>query len=90
MLASTMVAGPAAAGPSTAGCENRNLNQIDKFLECVSGEDALVHLQAFQDIADANGGTRASVTPGYDASVDYVTGLLEEAGRRTPRPASKT
>ena len=80
MLASTMVAGPAAAGPSTAGCENRNLNQIDKFLACVSGEDALVHLQAFQDIADANGGTRASGTPGYDASVDYVTGLLEDAG----------
>jgi hypothetical protein len=28
------------------------------------------HLQALQAIADANGGTRASGTPGYDASVE--------------------
>ena len=35
------------------------------------------HQQAFQDIADANGGTRASSTPGYDASVDYVVSQLD-------------
>lgn len=29
---------------------------------------------------DANGDNRASGTPGYDASADYVVGLLEEAG----------
>ncbi|MGI9623325.1 MAG: M28 family peptidase [Acidimicrobiales bacterium] len=75
----------AAAAPSQAGCENRNLNQINKFLECVSGEDANVHLQAFQDIADANGGTRASGTPGYDLSVDYVVDLLEDAGLTVER-----
>ncbi len=70
----------ASAAPSSSGCVNRNLNQIDKLLECVDAEDVFVHLDAFQDIADANGGTRASGTPGYDASADYVAELLGEAG----------
>ena len=70
----------ASATPSQTGCENRNQNQIDKFLECVSAEGAMKHLTEFQAIADANGGTRASGTTGYDQSVDYVAGLLEDAG----------
>ena len=40
---------------------------------------------AFQEIADANGGTRASGTPGYNASADYVAGLLEDAGYTVER-----
>jgi len=79
-LAATSLPSAAAAAPSAAGCENRNLNQTDKLLACVDADDVFVHLQAFQDIADANGGTRASGTPGYDASADYVAGLLEDAG----------
>ena len=70
----------AAAAPSNNGCNNRNLNQIDKLLECVDAEDVFVHLDALQGIADANGGTRASGTPGYDESADYVADLLENAG----------
>ncbi|GAA2737002.1 aminopeptidase PaaP [Actinocorallia aurantiaca] len=38
------------------------------------------HLQALQEIAEANGGTRASGTPGYAASRDYVIGQLKKAG----------
>ncbi len=38
------------------------------------------HLQAFQAIADDNGGNRAAGLPGYDASVDYVVETLEAAG----------
>ncbi|MGH4013627.1 MAG: M28 family metallopeptidase [Pseudonocardiaceae bacterium] len=38
------------------------------------------HLRALQRIADANGGSRAAGTPGYDASVDYVAGKLRTAG----------
>ena len=38
------------------------------------------HLRKFQEIADANGGNRAQGTPGYDASVDYVAGLLRDKG----------
>ncbi len=40
----------------------------------------LQHERAFQRIANDNGGTRASGTPGYDASADYVVDRLERAG----------
>ena len=43
-------------------------------------EGVRAHQQAFQEIADANGGTRASGTAGYDESVAYVAGALEDAG----------
>ena len=38
------------------------------------------HLNALQDIADTNDGTRAAGTSGYAASGDYVEGVLEAAG----------
>jgi Iap family predicted aminopeptidase len=40
------------------------------------------HLRALQDIADASGGNRAAGTPGDDASVEYVSDRLREAGWR--------
>ena len=46
----------------------------------VTVDGILAHEVALQDIADANGGTRAAGTPGYDASGVYVEGLLEDAG----------
>ena len=43
--------------------------------------DALVaHLAKLQAIADSHDGTRAVGTPGYDASVDYVAGVLRTRG----------
>ena len=62
------------------GCVTENFAEIDDVLLCINAGDAFVHLQAWQDIADANGGIRASGTPGYDASADYVATLLEEVG----------
>ncbi|AKU16080.1 M28 family metallopeptidase [Luteipulveratus mongoliensis] len=41
------------------------------------------HLDALQGIADQNNGTRATGTPGYQASVDYVKGKLDAAGFQT-------
>ena len=38
------------------------------------------HLRKFQEIADANDGSRAEGTPGYDASVDYVAQTLRDKG----------
>lgn len=38
------------------------------------------YLASFQQIAEANGGNRATGTSGYDASVDFVRGELEAAG----------
>jgi Zn-dependent M28 family amino/carboxypeptidase len=45
----------------------------------------LQHEREFQAIADVNGGTRASGTPGYTASADYVAGQLEGAGYEVTR-----
>ncbi|OBC13002.1 peptidase M28 [Mycobacterium sp. 852013-50091_SCH5140682] len=38
------------------------------------------HLHKLADIAEANGGNRAEGTPGYDASLDYVSKLLKDKG----------
>jgi Zn-dependent M28 family amino/carboxypeptidase len=46
----------------------------------VNSAGILEHEQEFQNIADANFGTRASGTPGYDASADYVADTLRSAG----------
>ena len=75
----TLAPAPAAAAAKNA-CERRSNNTYDKLLECVTLEGVRAHQAAFQAIADANGGTRAAATPGYDASVDYVVEKLEAAG----------
>ena len=53
--------------------------------------DAMVaHLTKLQDIADANNSTRAVGTPGYDASVDYVVGVLRAKGFDVQTPEFQT
>jgi Zn-dependent M28 family amino/carboxypeptidase len=68
------------AAPAGNACDNRNNNTYDKLLECVTVDGALVHMEAFQAIADANDDVRASGTSGYDASVAYVIDQLAAAG----------
>ena len=68
------------ATAAPAACENRNNNTIAKLLECVDVEGVREHQAEFQEIADANGGTRASGTTGYDESAEYVAERLEAAG----------
>jgi Zn-dependent M28 family amino/carboxypeptidase len=46
----------------------------------VKTDAMMAHLQKLQDIANANGNTRAIGTPGYEASVDYVVGALRDKG----------
>jgi Zn-dependent M28 family amino/carboxypeptidase len=46
----------------------------------VSTDAMMAHLSKLQEIAKANGNTRAVGTPGYDASVDYVAGKLRDKG----------
>ena len=58
-----------AVGPDTTALRN-----------AVTVAGVMEHELALQAIADANGGTRASGTPGYAASVDYVSTLLTDAG----------
>ncbi|GAB3555471.1 Zn-dependent M28 family amino/carboxypeptidase [Actinopolyspora lacussalsi] len=63
---------PAAATPAAE--PGFNVNDVNR------------HLVAFQRIADRNDGTRASGTPGYQASVDYVAGKLRSAGYEVSTP----
>jgi Zn-dependent M28 family amino/carboxypeptidase len=85
MLAFALACGAVVAvGPiASAGqqsCENRNNNNLDKLLECVTVDGVRAHQAAFQAAADANGGTREASTPGYAASGAYVASQMEAAG----------
>ena len=71
---------PAQASAEPAVCATRDNNTYQRLLECMTVEGVRAHQAALQAIADANGGTRAAATPGYDASVDYVVDTLEAAG----------
>ncbi len=71
---------PAVGAPPQVACDQRTNNTYDKLLECVRLDGVREHQAALQAIADANGGTRAAATPGYDASVAYVVETLEAAG----------
>ncbi|QHD86565.1 M28 family peptidase [Gordonia sp. JH63] len=48
--------------------------------EAVTLDNVMAHVRALAQIADNHGGNRAAGTPGYDASLDYVAGLLRTAG----------
>ena len=46
----------------------------------VTTDAMMAHLSKLQDIANANNGTRAVGTPGYEATVDYVVNTLRNNG----------
>jgi Zn-dependent M28 family amino/carboxypeptidase len=75
----------ASADPTPAECDARVNDTPSKLVECIQTDDLMAHLQAFQDIANANLGpdgmpSRNSGEPGYKASVDYVVELMKAAG----------
>lgn len=53
--------------------------------DAVTVAGVMDHLEAFQAIANANGGNRQAGTSGHDESVDYVEDLLDAAGYVTTR-----
>jgi hypothetical protein len=85
LLLVALLPGQAAVAQTGNACENRNNNTYDKLLGCVTLEGVREHQGALQAIADANDdpfypGTRAAGTEGYAESVEYVAGLLRDAG----------
>jgi Zn-dependent M28 family amino/carboxypeptidase len=74
------LAGSALLAPAASA----DLDEINskKLRDAVTINGMLQHERAFQAIANANMGTRASGTPGYDASAAYVKGRLQKAGYR--------
>jgi Zn-dependent M28 family amino/carboxypeptidase len=77
LLAGLIVA--AVAIPSTAAVAIDDVN-TRKLEKAVTVNGILQHERVFQRIANNNGGTRASGTPGYDASAAYVSQRLTAAG----------
>jgi aminopeptidase S len=67
-------------GVSTAPAAEPSEEQVRRLVAGVGGAGAWRHLAALQRIADENGGHRASPGPGYDASVEYVVGVLRATG----------
>jgi hypothetical protein len=85
LLLAALLPLPAAVAAPTDACDTRTNNTYRKLLECVTLEGVREHQAALQEIADNNDdpfypGTRAAGTEGYADSVDYVAGLLKDAG----------
>ena len=88
IVAVVVLAGAAGAVVASGGDDEREgpvaprigLASGADLARAVSLEGLVDHLRRLERIASANGGTRAAGTPGYRASVDYVSGRLREAG----------
>jgi aminopeptidase S len=63
---------------------------VERLTGEVSVAAAMPHLEALQKIADENGGNRATGTAGYEASVEYVAGVLRGVGFEVSTPAYET
>ena len=70
----------AVAVSEASGSNPAALRFAEGLRHSVRTEAMMGHLAALQDIAEANGGNRAAGGPGYDASVDYVAGVLRDNG----------
>jgi hypothetical protein len=84
LVAMLLPAPTAVAAPGNA-CDTRANNTYQKLLDCMTLEGVREHQAALQKIADNSTdpvypGTRAAGTDGYADSVEYVAGLLREAG----------
>ena len=53
-----------------------------RLRDAVTVGGIMAHQRVFQRIANQNDGTRASGTPGFDASAEYVKRVMKHAGYR--------
>lgn len=70
----------AMAGPAVAVKSGPDDVNTTKLRNAVTVNGILQHERQFQRIANENDGTRASGTPGYEASKEYVAKALRAAG----------
>ena len=84
-VTSIATAGLTAGAVSASADPGGGSDASAKLREEVSVAKITHHLEAFQEIADENDGTRASGTPGYEASGRYVEKRLKKAGYQTER-----
>jgi len=86
VLMAAAACGLAPTGRPGAGISVPDGPLMQQLRAAVSDDGALRHLNALQGIADENGGNRSSGSRGYEASVDYVAGVLRGAGFATDTP----
>jgi Peptidase family M28/PA domain len=84
-LTTALLPGQAASAAPRVACLDRANSSYQNLLGCVTADGVRGHQAAFQKIADNSTdlvypGTRAAGTDGYSDSVDYVAGLLRDAG----------
>lgn len=79
----------ASASPSVSVPRLDPVGAVDArtVLAAFRSRDMVGHMQALQRVADANGGTRASGTSGYEESARYVEEQLRAAGYAPARQA---
>jgi Zn-dependent M28 family amino/carboxypeptidase len=63
----------------------RTGDPVRELLECVTLKGVMQHQRRLQAIANDHDGTRASGTPGYDASARYFANRMREAGYEVRR-----
>jgi Zn-dependent M28 family amino/carboxypeptidase len=74
LTGAALVGAPSAVVAAPPDVDSTRLEQL------VTVEGITEHQLALQHIADMNGGTRSTRTPGYTASAAYVKATLEKAG----------
>jgi len=77
LIVLTMFMGVFAYAPTAMADD---ISETQGFRKAVTLASIREHQAAFQSIANANGGTRSSGTPGFDASAQYVFDKLAAAG----------
>jgi len=83
MCATAVTVVAVAALPSCSSSESASASSDDFARELaakVTVDGIQTQLRKLQDIANANKGSRAEGTPGYDASLDYVVQTLKDKG----------
>ena len=71
---------PATSSVVPDNASNAATEYAETVRQHVSVDAMMGHLRKLQEIADANGGIRSLGTPGYQASADYVAGVLRDKG----------
>jgi Zn-dependent M28 family amino/carboxypeptidase len=84
-LALAAIAPASSTAFAKGGSDSRDPSGSAAMRKAVTVQGILAHESALQDIADLNGGTRASGTPGYTASADYVAETMRRAGYQVTR-----
>lgn len=81
VLAAALILASCAAAPEPAPADPAR-----DLAGKVNAEDIFAHLEELSGIATANQGNRAVGTPGHEATVDYVAGVLRDGGFEVSTP----